>query len=159
MQSCAGPSWGTRNWAVSMVIIFKWHPESACRNLTGEYFSISEYHPVTIRQWWGHSAQFCLGKSPEYKCFDLCYSFKTLVWAEYGGVKQLHDAVWNYQNNWLWVHGKRDNVRMLYEKALWNLIVFLFGHYIDSFESSGARKGHWAILALECFTVADELGR
>ena len=48
---------------------------------------------------------------------------------------------------------------MSYEKALQNLIVFMFGHYIDAFECHGAQKGHWAILALECFTVADELGR
>ena len=48
---------------------------------------------------------------------------------------------------------------MLYDKALRNLIVFMFGYYIDAFESHGARKGHWAILALECLTVADELGR
>ena len=39
------------------------------------------------------------------------------------------------------------------------LDVIMLRHYIDSFESSGARKGHWAILALECFTVADELGQ
>ena len=48
---------------------------------------------------------------------------------------------------------------MSYEKELRNLIVFMFGYYIDAFECHGARKGHWAILALECFTVADQLGR
>ena len=48
---------------------------------------------------------------------------------------------------------------MSYEKALWNLIVFMFRHYIDTFECHGAQKGHRAILALECFRVADELGR
>ena len=35
----------------------------------------------------------------------------------------------------------------------------MFGYYIDTFESYGAQKGHRAILALECLTVADELGR
>ena len=121
--------------------------------------NISEYHPVTVRQSLGHGAQFCLGESPEYKCFDLCYSFKTLVQAEYGGVKQLHDATWNYRNNQLSVYGKCEDAQMLYEKALWNLIVFMFGHYIDAFECHGAWKGHRAILALKCFTVVDELGR
>ena len=48
---------------------------------------------------------------------------------------------------------------MSYEKALLNLIVFMFGHYIDAFECHGARKGHQAILALKCFTVVNELGR
>ena len=51
------------------------------------------------------------------------------------------------------------DVRMSYEKALRNLIVFMFGYYIDAFECHGARKGHRAILALECFTVADQLRR
>ena len=48
---------------------------------------------------------------------------------------------------------------MSYEKALRNLIVFMLGHYIDAFECHGAWKGHWAILALKCFTVADEVGK
>ena len=51
------------------------------------------------------------------------------------------------------------DVRMSYEKALRNLIVFMFGYYIDAFECHGAQKGHQAILALECFTVADQPGR
>ena len=48
---------------------------------------------------------------------------------------------------------------MSYEKALRNLVVFMFRHYIDSFKCHGAWKGHWAILALGCFMVVDELGR
>ena len=51
------------------------------------------------------------------------------------------------------------DVWMSYEKALRDLIVFMFGYYIDAFECHGAWKGHQAILALECFTVADQLGR
>ena len=35
----------------------------------------------------------------------------------------------------------------------------MFGYYTDAFECHGARKGHRAILALECFTVVDQLGR
>ena len=48
---------------------------------------------------------------------------------------------------------------MSYEKALRNLIVFMFCYYIDAFECHGARKGRRAILALECFMVTDQLGR
>ena len=48
---------------------------------------------------------------------------------------------------------------MSYEKVLRNLIVFLFAHYIEAFECHGAWQGHRAILALECLTVANELGR
>ena len=48
---------------------------------------------------------------------------------------------------------------MSYEKALRNLVVFMFRHYIDAFKSTGAWQGHQAILALECFSIADQLGR
>ena len=60
---------------------------------------------------------------------------------------------WNYQNNRAKVFGMGLDVRMSYERALRNLIMFMFGYYIDAFECHGARKGHWAILALKCFMV------
>ena len=75
------------------------HDPDTRRNLTGNYLTILSYHLVTTRQTREHGAQFCLGESPEYKCFDLCYSFKTLVCAEYGSLQNLHEAAWNYQNN------------------------------------------------------------
>ena len=131
-------------------------------NLNGNYVSVLSYHPVTTRQTREHGARFCLGESPGFKYFDLCYSFKALVHQEYGSVQRLHDVAWNYwnnRNNRTKVFGMGLDVRMLYKKALRNLIVFMFGYYIDAFECHGARKGHRAILALECFTVADQLGR
>ena len=128
-------------------------------NLTGNYVSILSYHPVTSIQTREHSTQFCLGESPGFKYFDLCYSFKALVYLEYGSVRRLHEAAWNYWNNWAKVFGMGPDVRMLYKKALRNLIVFMFDYYINAFECHGAQKGHWAILVLECFRVADELGR
>ena len=135
------------------------HGQTTCRNLTSDYFSILQYHPIMARQSPGPGAQFCLGENPEYKSFDLCYSFKTLVQTEYGRLRQLHDAVWNYQNNRLSILGDRRDAWMSYEKEHWNLVVFMFGHDINAFESVGAQQGHRAILALECFTVADQLGR
>ena len=135
------------------------HALDAHRNLTGNYTSILAYHLITVRQNWEHGAPFCLGESPEYKQFDLCYSFNTLVCLEYGGVRQLHDAVWNYRNNRVTALNHREDTRMSYKKALWNLVVFIFAHYIESFECHGARQDHRAILALKCLTVADELGR
>ena len=70
----------------------------------------------------------------------------------------MHQAAWNYQNNWVAAFTRSEDTRMSYEKVLWNLIVFLFAHYIEAFECHGARQGHRAILVLECLTVADELG-
>ena len=135
------------------------HDPNTCQNLTGNYLTILSYQPVTTRQTWEHGARFFLGESLECKCFDLFYSFKTQVCAEYGSLQNLHEAAWNYWNNWAKVFGTGPDVRMSYDKVLRNLIVFMFGYYINAFESYGARKGHRAILALECLTVADELGR
>ena len=135
------------------------HDLDTCRNLTGNYLTVLSYHSVTTRQTREHSARFCLGESPEYKHFDLCYSFKTLVCVEYSSLQRLHEVAWNYRNNWAKLFGTSQDVRMSYDKALRNIIIFMFGYYINAFESYGARKGHQAILALECLTVTDELGR
>ena len=102
-------------------------------NLNGNYVSVLSYHPVTTRQTREHGARFCLGESPGFKYFDLCYSFKTLVSLEYGSVRQLHEAAWNYRNNRAKVFGTGPDVWMSYKKALRNLIVFMFGYYIDAF--------------------------
>ena len=123
------------------------HALEAHWNLTGNYnFSCS--HPISIRQNLDHGAPFCLGENLDSKCFDLCYSFKTLVRLDYGGFGQLHQAAWNYRNNRVAAFAQSQDNPMSYEKALRNLIVFLFAHYIEAFECHGARQGHWAILAL-----------
>ena len=108
------------------------------QNLTGNYVDVLSYHPVTTRQTWEHGAWFCLGESPEFKCFDLCYSFKILVLAEYRSVQRLHEVAWNYWNNWAKVFGTSQDIQMSYEKALRNLIIFIFRYYIDIFECHGA---------------------
>ena len=77
---------------------------------------------------------------------------------EYGGFASLHEAAQNYQNNRVAAFNHSEDACMSYEKGLWNLIVFLFAHYIEAFECHGAWQGHWAILALECLTVPDKLG-
>ena len=134
------------------------HDPDTRQNLNGNYVSVLSYHPVTTRQTREHGARFCLGESPGFKYFDLCYSFKALVSLEYGSVWRLHEAAWNYRNNRAKVFGTGLDVRMLHEKALRNLIVFMFSYYIDAFECYGAWKGHQAILVLECFMVAGQLG-
>ena len=50
------------------------HDLETRRNLTSNYVSILSYHPVTTRQNCEHGVQLCLGESPEFKCFDLCYT-------------------------------------------------------------------------------------
>ena len=66
--------------------------------LTGEgVTSVISYWPISQKMYW-HDASFCLGENPTeaFNCFDLCYSFKLLCWAEYGETHQLHYAAKNY---------------------------------------------------------------
>ena len=80
----------------NFLMVPRLHDPDTRRNLTGNYLTILSYHPVTTRETREHGARFCLGESPEYKCFDLCYSFKTLVRTEYGSLQNLHEASINF---------------------------------------------------------------
>ena len=99
-------------------------------NLTGVVVSIINYHPVSPRKSRGHSASLCLGENPSLgKLLDLRYSFEALVNAEYGGRNHLHFAMQNYVVN---VKKEGSGVSgITYEKALRNLIVSMYGHYIN----------------------------
>ena len=55
--------------------------------------------------------------------------------------------------------GLHQNRLITYERALWNLTVLMFLHYINHLESSRALEGHWTLMAHECLTVAATLGR
>ena len=110
------------------------HAPDAHRNLTGNYNFNYFCYPITVRQNRENGALFCLGENPDFKPFDLCYSFKALVHVEYGGFASLHEAAWNYWNNWVAPFNHSEDARMSYEKGLQNLVVFLFTHYIEAFE-------------------------
>ena len=91
---------------------------------------------------------------------DLCYSFHRIVRAEYGGQQQLHVAAQNYRTNRALDTTLPDPQRLIpYEKALRNLVVLMFGHYVDVFECHSSRFGHRTILMWECLQVAQGLGR
>ena len=93
------------------------HAPDAYQNLTGNYiFNCS--HPISIRQNRDHSAPFCLGENLDFKHFDFCYSFKTVVRLDYGGFGQLHQAAWNYRNNRVAAFAQSEDNHMSYEKAL-----------------------------------------
>ena len=119
--------------------------------------SVISYWPTGQRTYW-HDAHICLGENlaETYKCFDLCYSFKVLCWAEYGGTRQLHLAARNYMRNY--TAGLHQNRRITYERALRNLTVLMFSHYINHLESSGTLEGHRMLMAHECLMVAATLG-
>ena len=48
--------------------------------------------------------------------------------------------------------------RILYERALRNLMVFMFSHYINHLENTGALEGHQTLMVHEYLTVASALG-
>ena len=126
--------------------------------LTGEGItSVISYWPMSQRTYW-HDAEICLGENPAktYKHFDLCYSFKVLCRAEYGGTRQLHLAAKNYMRNY--TARLHQNRQITYERGLWNLTVLMFSHYINHLENTGALEGHWTLMVHECLTVAVALG-
>ena len=126
---------------------------------TGTSASVVNYHPVSPRKGWHHCAAFCLGESLEQarlKCLDLRCSFEALIRAEYGGREHLDFAARNYTEN---VRKEEVGVAGLtYERALRNLIVAMYGHYVDLFRCHSATAGHCLILAYNCLEVAAKLG-
>ena len=130
--------------------------------LTGDLLSMIDYHPASPRI---PGAPFCLGETPDlqdtlFNQIDLRYSFHRIVRAEYGGEQELHMAAQNYRTNWALDTTLPDQQRLLpYEKALCNLIVLMFSHYVDVFECHSSRFGHRTILVWECLRVAQGLGR
>ena len=118
----------------------------ACRelerdSLTGEGItSVIPYWPMSQRSCW-HDACICLGENPTetYKCFDLCYSFKILCQAKYSGTRQLHLATKNYVCNY--TTREPQNWQITYERALQNLKVLMFSHYLNHIENTGSPGG------------------
>ena len=82
--------------------------------------------------------------------------FKILYWAEYGSTQQLHIAAKNYVRNY--TTGQPLNQRITYERALRNLIVLMFSHYVNHIENTGSLEGHRTLMAHECLSVAAKLG-
>ena len=78
--------------------------------------SIISYWLASQKTRW-HDACICLGETlaDTLNRFDLCYSFKVLCQAEYGGTQQLHHAAKNYARNYGLSAGLDQNWRIPYE--------------------------------------------
>ena len=134
----------------------------ACREperdmlIGGGISSVISYWPTSQKTHW-HDACICLGERPieTYSHFHLCYSFKILCWAKYGGTRQLHIAAKNYIRNY--TAGQPLNRRITYERALRNLIVLMFLHYINHIKNTGSLEGQRTLMAHECLLVAAKL--
>ena len=82
-----------------------------------------------------------------------------LCQAEYGGTRQLHFAAKNYVCNYTYTAGIHQNQRITYERALRNLTVLMFSHFVHQLENSGSLEGHRILIVHECLQVATALGR
>ena len=134
--------------------------ESSSTGITGVPATIINYHPVSPRKSRHCCAALCLGESPaqaRLKCLDLRCSFEALVKAEYGGRDHLNFAARNYAKN-----VRREETGICgntYERALWNLVVAMYGHYMDLFRCHSSTAGHRIVLVYNCLEVAAKLGR
>ena len=126
----------------------------------GGIVNIISYWPASQRTCW-YDAHICLGetRTDTLNRFDLCYSFKMLCRAEYGGTRQLHLAAKNYMRNYTLSARLHQNWKIPYERALRNLTVLMFSHYMHQLESSGSLEGHWTLMVHKCLQVAAALGQ
>ena len=134
--------------------------ERSLTGITSVPATIINYHPVSPRKSRHCCAALCLGESPaqaRLKCLDLRCSFEALVKAKYGGRDHLNFAARNYAEN-----VKREGTgicRITYERALRNLVVAMYVHYVDLFRCHSSMASHQIVLAYNCLEVAAKLGR
>ena len=128
--------------------------------LTGVGIVDISYWPASQRTRW-YDARICLGetRTDTLNRFDLCYSFKMLCQVEYGGTHQLHIAAKNYTHNYTYTAGIHQNRQITYKRALRNLMVLMFSHFVHQLENSGSLEGHRTLVVHECLQVAAALGR
>ena len=135
---------------------FRDHNELTREGING----IISYWPASQKTRW-HDTRICVGETQTdaFNRFDLCYSFKVLCQAEYGGTRQLHHVAKNYARNYGLTTGLHQNRRIPYERALRNLVVLMFSHYVNHLECTGSLEGHRTLMVYKCLVVAAALGR
>ena len=133
--------------------------ESSSASITGTLVTLINYHPMSLRKSRHHCAVLCLGEGltrARLNCLDLCCSFEALINAEYRGQDHLDFVAWNYVEN---VRREETGIAgITYERALWNLIVAMYGHYVDLFHCHTTTAGHRMVFAYNCLEVAAKLG-
>ena len=133
--------------------------ESSSASITDTLVTLVNYHPVSSRKSRHHCAVLCLGEGltrARLNCLDLRCSFEALINVEYGGRDHLDFAARNYIEN---VKREETGVaEITYERALQNLVVAMYGHYVDLFHCHTATAGHRMVLTYNCLEVAAKLG-
>ena len=91
------------------------------------------------------NAPFCLGETPHYfnQC-DLFRSFHVIVEVQFGGLARLDKAANNYKDNLNSLY-QHPNFMLTVDRALRNVIVSAYSHYIDTWVMNGACMGHCAV--------------
>ena len=105
------------------------------------------------------SVPFCLGETRHYfKRCDLFHSFHAVIKVQFGGLAQLDRTTNNYKDN-LNLLFRHTDLTLTIDKALRNIIVSTYSHYIDSWPMNGACVGHRAILMRSMLQFAMHYGR
>ena len=117
--------------------------ETSSASITGTLVTLVNYHPVSPRKSRHHCAVLCLGEGStraRLNCLDLHCSFEALVNAEYGDRDHLDFVAQNYVEN---VRREDTGIAgITYERALRNLVVAMYGHYVDLFHCHTTTAGH-----------------
>ena len=102
---------------------------------------------------------FCLGETCHYfKRCNLFHSFHAVVEVQFGGLARLDCAANNYKDNLSSLY-RHPDLTLTIDKALRNIIVSAYSHYIDSWPMNGACVGHRAILMRSMLQFAMHYGR
>ena len=103
-------------------------------------------------------APICLGETRRYfnEC-DLFHSFHAIVKVQFGGLARLDRAVNNYKENLNSLYHHPD-MMLTADRALHNVIVSAYSHYIDTWAMNGACVGHRAVLMRSMLVFTMYLG-
>ena len=100
---------------------------------------------------WGETCHY-------FKQCDLFHSFHALVEVQFGGLAWLDWATNNYKDNLNLLY-RHPDLTLTIDKALRNIIMSAYLHYIDSWPMNGACVGHRAILMRSMLQFAMHYGR
>ena len=104
------------------------------------------------------STPFCLGETHHYfKQCDLFRSFHAIVEVQFGGLARLDWAVNNYKDNLNSLY-RHPDLTLTINKALRNVIVSTYSHYINSWPMNGACVGHHTVLMKSMLQFAMHYG-
>ena len=104
------------------------------------------------------NASFCLGETRHYfnQC-DLFRSFHVIVEVQFEGLARLDRAVNNYKDNLNSLYQHPD-LTLTVDRALHNVIVSAYSHYIDTWAMNGACVGHCTVLMRSMLKFAMHFG-